>query len=122
MSYLDYLFDTEYRQRRDINRQHDELGDLHVLAAGVGDDVSRLRATVTQLSATVRVLVRVLADAKLLEPAKLKAMVSDEMRVPKTDSGEPATMSCVKCGTKGAANEMVRMGADHFCRSCARNP
>ena len=59
---------------------------------------------------------------KFIDPAQLKQMVTEEMRAPKTVDGKPVATRCVKCGTTGTSNEMLRMGADYFCHQCARNP
>ena len=122
MSFLDYMFDTEYRQRRDINADRDRLTDLQSNMYGVGEDVHQLRLTVQQLSATVRVLVRVLADAKLLDATQLKTLVAEEVRHPKDAQAEGPAVHCVRCMKTGPASEMVRVGADYLCRPCARNP
>ena len=122
MAYLDYLFDTEYRQRRDINQ-------LKTEASGLAGDVSSIDAQLRdvgwkleQLSATVRVLMRRLAAAGQLDLATIKAEVSAEIHQPHALDGAKLTATCVRCGKTAPADEMVKLGADTWCRPCARNP
>ncbi len=136
MSIFSYLFDTDWKQRRDIDDLR-EMQHRQALAPSGGASekwVEEIAHEVKELAATVTVLMRTLADAKLLDVAKLQAEVAEELR-PKPSRSQPAKPAkprkpegpitdevCSKCGTKATSDQMVRVGQTWFCRPCARNP
>jgi len=122
MSLFDYLFDTEYRQRRDIGDLKERASFLTSDVSGIDGQVQQLSAVVVQLSATVRVLVRKLAETGQLDMAKLAEEVKAEVRHPTSMTGERAKGKCVRCGAQAFSDELVKVGADLWCRPCARNP
>jgi hypothetical protein len=73
--FWDYVFDNEYRQRRDI----EELRDYESAVAGgissLGGYTQQLRAQVNSLSVLVSVLVRMLEDSGHLDTKVLQYRV-----------------------------------------------
>jgi len=122
MSLLNYLFDTEWNQRRDLDRLDDRADSLASGVSGIDGQVQHLSTLVGQLSATVRVLVRKLAESGQLDLAKLADEVKAEIKRPSSLTGERIVARCVRCNAEGYADELVKVGADLWCRPCARNP
>jgi hypothetical protein len=134
MSFLKYMFDTEWKQRRDIEdlreMQHRMASSMH--SGGASERwVGEIADEVKELAALVRVLMRKLSDAKLLDVAAIRDEVAEELAPrPKArpqqaravDDGPIVETRCVKCKTSGWSNEMVKVGADYMCRPCAQNP
>ena len=133
MSFLKYLFDNDRRQRDDI----EELREMQFRMAGATTTggaserwVGEIADEVKELAATVNVLMRKLAATGQLDLAAVQAEVAEELR-PKPrkrearaakpeEPGHPA--ACLRCRADGMTNEMVKVGADWMCRSCAKNP
>lgn len=120
MSFFKYFFDTEYLQRRDIEELRETQQAMQVEARGSGSASAQwyneINGEVKELAALVRVMLRKLQDAKLLDVATLREEVMEELRPKAID------VTCMKCSTKGISTEMVKVGADWMCRPCARNP
>jgi hypothetical protein len=72
---FDYLFDSEYKQRRDIELTRAASSDLSSNLGNVTYDVTSLKKTVHERSATVHVLVQVLAERGGLDLEAVKARV-----------------------------------------------
>ena len=95
--------------------------------------VGEIADEVKELAAAVRVLMRIMSEAGMLDVQRVRELVAEElapkpkpkpgvtMRPPKI--AEPAVaVTCTKCKTEGLSTDMVRVGADWLCRPCARNP
>ena len=135
MSIFSYLFDNDWKQRRDIDDLR-EMQHTQALAPSGGASekwVEEIAHEVKELAATVTVLMRTLADANLLDVKQLQAQVAEELqpkkrsplakpvRPPKPE-GPITDEVCSTCGTKETSDQMVRVGQAWFCRPCARNP
>ena len=132
MSVFEFLFDSDYAQRRDIEELREQQLRLATTSpAGPSERwVREIADEVKELAATVHVLMRRLAAANLLDVAAIEAEVEEELRPKKQprsarsakpeEPGHP--VACLKCRTNGMSNEMVKVGADWMCRDCARNP
>jgi hypothetical protein len=132
MSFLKFWFDNDRRQREDIEELREQQMRLALSSGGGASEkwVREIAEDVKELAATVGVLMRKLAETNQLDLAAIRAEVEEELRpkpkkradatrVPE-EPGAPAT--CLKCRTNGMTNEMVKVGADWMCRTCARNP
>lgn len=133
VSFLKFLFDSDYAQRRDIEelREMQYAAALNTSSGGASEKwVGEIADEVKELAATVRVLLRQMAEAKILDMERVRDEVAEELRpkrkqaTPRPDRPpEPAfPTTCTKCSTAGVSTEMVRVGADWMCRPCARNP
>jgi hypothetical protein len=132
MSFLKFLFDSDHAQRRDIEELSEMQYRLATTPTSSGASerwVGEIADEVKELAATVRVLMRMLAEAGALDVAKVRDAVTEELRpASKRDSqaGGPQErgfdVTCLKCSMSGWSNEMVKVGADWMCRPCARNP
>jgi hypothetical protein len=114
VSLINYWFDSEFFQRRDIERGKEAQSLLGSQLDATSDDIASLRRRVTELSATVQVLMQVLHETHGLDIDALKAKMA-AINAPK-----PAP--CAKCGVMKAPQQMIHVGADWWCRDCARNP
>jgi hypothetical protein len=121
VSLLDYLFDTEVRQRTDINAARATTSALSSGVASLTEQVAELRVQNRELAATVAVLARVLAESGQLDLTALRDQVTKQLgaRPPAPAAG---SVTCVRCGAVNAGDEMVRVGASIWCRTCAANP
>jgi hypothetical protein len=131
VSFLKYLFDTDYAQRRDIEELREERAWSSMAPSGSASErwVSQIADEVKELAATVRVMTRMLAEAGALDVAKLRDEVAAELAPKPARPDRPARpaepsipVSCSKCGHDGRSDDMVKVGAAWFCRPCARNP
>ena len=129
MSFLKFMFDSDYAQRRDIEelREMQYKMALSTTSGGASEKwVAEIADEVKELAATVAVLMRKLAASGQLDIAALQAEVLEELRPKKGASRAPQgpghEVACTKCRTQGNSNTMVKVGADWMCRSCAANP
>jgi len=135
MSLLKYVFDTEWKQRRDIEELREMQYRMALAPSGGASEkwVQEIAEEVKELAATVTVLMRRLHEAKLLDVAAIQAEVAEELRPrprttkPRADKPAPPAgpitdETCTKCGTQGTSDQMVRVGSAWYCRPCARNP
>jgi len=128
MSFLKFMFDSDYEQRRDIEELREMQYKMALSAPSGGASekwVAEIADEVKELAATVAVLMRKLAASGQLDIPALQAEVLEELR-PKAKrarvEGPGHEVACMKCSTKGNSNTMVKVGADWMCRDCARNP
>ena len=119
-TFLNYMLSTDYGRYRDLEAVEGRANQLAAQSSGQGQQLHELAATVGQLAATVRVLTRVLADNKLLDMAKIEEAIKAEIRHPSDKADK--RVHCTRCNVEGATSEMVKVGADVWCRSCAKNP
>ena len=120
MALFDYLFDNEYRQRRDIERNESATSALSANVSGVATDVGSLRYQVRELGALVHVLVTMLAEKGQLDVDDVKRRLAAELKAP-VPAGVKDVV-CVRCGQKATSDKVVRVGSDLWCRHCAANP
>jgi hypothetical protein len=117
-AFLRYMLSTEYGRYRDVIDVEARASSLSAQTSGHEQELYRLSTTVGQLVATVKVLTRTLAEAGLLDTAKIEAAIKAEIRNP----GEDKEVHCTRCNKAGMQSTMVKVGADTWCRECARNP
>ena len=128
MSFLKFMFDSEYAQRRDIEELREMQYQMALSSPSGGASekwVAEIADEVKELAATVAVLMRKLAATGQLDIAALQAEVLEELKPKaksKRDPGPGRDVACMKCSAKGNSNDMVKVGADWMCRDCARNP
>jgi hypothetical protein len=101
-----WIWDSEYRQRRDIEQSLGREDVLESNMASLSASIGGLRKEVEQLYATIGVLVQMLAEANQIDPKVLGYRIEaalDEAHAqpaarPKAPSTEmPATITCVLC-------------------------
>jgi hypothetical protein len=128
-SFWQYLFDNEWRQRQDIESLRDRLDTGSSAQAGLAASASvgALRQQIHELSATVMILVDLLAEAGALDREKLRARVEgvlENSRVEPTPMPDPWTPAA-------AAAKRPEVGGDPYrdslqapatvvCASCGR--
>jgi hypothetical protein len=133
VSFLKFLFDSDYAQRRDIEelREMQYAAALNTSSGGASEKwVGEIADEVKELAATVRVLMRMMHEANLLDLARVRDEVAEELRPKRKEKApkppkppEPVfPTTCTKCKLEGVSTEMVRVGSDWMCRPCARNP
>jgi hypothetical protein len=76
--FFTYWFDSEYRQRRDINSLQMEESALADTMATLSGRINTLRGQVNDLSLTVAVLVKMLQEANVADPKVLQYRVQAE--------------------------------------------
>ncbi len=77
--FFDYYFDSEWRQRSDINDLAAETGAAAYGVEVLQQQMVNLRPMVHELSATVAVLLRMLAEAGHIDPTVIKYRVEAEL-------------------------------------------
>ena len=136
VSFLKFMFDSDYQQRQDIEELRDAQFAMALQGSGASTEwVQGIAVELKELATTVHVLMRTLQQAGLLDVDKIRAEVTEELkpkprlpkakhrrRPPPEPSGPPTEVTCARCQANGWSNDMVRVGADAWCRSCARNP
>ena len=134
MSLLRFLFDSDSQQRADIDELRELQFQMALAPSGGASEkwVGEIADEVKELAAAVRVLMRIMSEAGMLDVVRVRELVAEElapkkkhervvMRPPKI--AEPViAVTCTKCRTEGLSSDMVRVGADWLCRPCARNP
>ena len=151
-SFWRYLFDSNWQQRRDIEELRDQLDIAQAQAAGGAgfhSDLSNasLRRQIHELSATVMVLVDMLAEAGALDRDKLRARVegvlenareetpampdpwrpADVDSTPARRSGDPyrdslsaeTKVQCASCGSTVPERLTVITATGVICDVCA---
>ena len=131
MSFWKYFFDSDRRQRDDIEDLREMQFRMASAPSGGASErwVSEIADEVKELAATVRVLMRKLEAANLLDMTAIRDEVAEELR-PKPRTGAKAArpaepgypVTCTRCRADGLSSDMVKIGADWMCRSCAANP
>ena len=141
--FWDYFFDSDYRQRRDIEELRDQLS-VASNTSGVVTATATLSRQVQDLSILVQVLVRMLEEAGNVDGKVLRYRVEAElenMRAAREAFG-PMSMSdalrggssgnepvetpppttptlCAKCGQMVPANRTTITAMGTYCDRCA---
>lgn len=115
MSIFTYIIDSDWRQRRDLERAKAETSALSSALDATGDDLVALRRRVTELNATVGILVQMLVERGGLDAGDFQARIA-------ALSPKAHPQPCSKCGQRKPDGEMLKVGADWWCATCARNP
>jgi hypothetical protein len=84
-----YWFDSEWRQRDDINDLAAESGATAFSVDALQRQVAQLRPMVYELSATVAVLVKMLAEAGQLDPTVVQYRVEAELEERRNPAPRP---------------------------------
>jgi hypothetical protein len=119
---LRYMISTDYTRFRDLQMLETRADGAAAATRGIDAQIQQLSATVIELAATVRVLTRALADAKLLDLATIEKAITAEIHQPHDAKGARIPANCVRCNKGGFVDDMVKVGADVWCHDCARNP
>jgi hypothetical protein len=111
MTFLQYcLFDTDWRQRQDI----DHMVEVEATDFGaVQQQLAAARAQIRELSITIGVLVRMLAENVPVEADTLKYRVEaaiDAMSVEAT-----GRLTCVRCGALRLPAQTMMTGDGPIC-------
>jgi hypothetical protein len=120
-SYLSFMFDSEWRQRQDIDSVSSLAEGMADNVANLGSQVTRLRAQVHELSVTVAVLMRVLTESNTIDASVLKYRVEAELEEIAHARANPAaqTVARVTCGTVVPSARTVLTGDGAICDGCA---
>ena len=121
-SYLSYMFgDSDWRRRQDIDSVTTLADGMADNVANLGAQVTRLRAQVHDLSTTVTVMMRMLAESGALDATVLKYRVEAELEAIADARANPAaqTVACITCGQVVAAARTVLTGDGAVCDGCA---
>jgi hypothetical protein len=115
---FDYWFDSEWKQRDDINELQGTAGAAAFVADHAQRQLAQLRPMVFELSATVAVLVKMLAEAGQVDPKVIQYRVEAELearrnwRPPPAPPAQPLpAIRCTRCG-RDVAPERTIMTAD----------
>src|SRR5882757_2700274 len=102
-SFFQYWFDSDYRQRRDIEETSDQVHALEDQLTRSGMAMVSLHTQIAELSATVSVLLKMLGDAGQVDMKVLRYRVEAELdvhRAPASDpepvASMPAEITCAK--------------------------
>lgn len=102
---FDYWFDSEWKQRDDINELQGTAGAAAYSAEMAQQHLAQLRPLVFELSATVAVLVKMLAEAGQLDPKVLQYRIEAELEARRNWRPAPPpppspipNIKCVRCG------------------------
>ncbi|MFN0245769.1 MAG: hypothetical protein ACKV2T_02605 [Kofleriaceae bacterium] len=121
---FDYWFDNEWKQRDDIN---DLAGQAGAAAYGVEmlqHQLGQLRPMLFELSATVAVLVKMLAEAGQVDPKVIQHRVDAELEARRTWRPPPAQPSppaplpairCTRCGRDVAPARTIMTADGAVC-------
>jgi hypothetical protein len=145
VGFWDLFFDSEYRQRADINELRELESNIVYDVASLGTYTSQLRRQVHDLSMTVAVLVKMLEevgqiDAKALrdrveaevqamaaaakaahagEPDNLNQMLQAGSAAKPAPAKPPTTLvTCVQCGATVPANQTTITARGTICDRC----
>lgn len=149
VGFWDMFFDSEYRQRADINDLRDLETNIAYDVASLGTHTSQLRRQVHDLSMTVAVLVKMLEevgqiDAKTLRyrveaeveamaaaakaahavaPDNLNQMLHASSAAQPAHAKPPTTLvTCVQCGATVPANQTTITARGTVCDRCEASP
>jgi formylmethanofuran dehydrogenase subunit E len=124
--FLDYLFDSEYRQRRDINDTAVAAADARFYGDLALENVEQLRKQVLaqrdqlrDLSITVSVLVKMLGDVGPIDDKVLRYRVEAEIEA-LTEAAKPTIRleTCSRCHTKVTASQTSMTEDGPVCDRC----
>ncbi len=95
---FDYWFDTDWKQRDDINELMGTAGVAAFNAEMAQRQLAQLRPLVFELSATVAVLTKMLAEAGQLDPKVLQYRIEAEIDARRNWKPEAQpTIKCSRC-------------------------
>lgn len=119
---FDYWFDSEWRQRDDINDLAAESGATAYSVDILQQQVAQLRPMVFELSATVAVLVKMLAEAGNLDPKVVQYRVEAELEerrhpkpAPPPPPEAPRVIRCIRCLREVPAERTIMTGNGAMC-------
>jgi hypothetical protein len=100
-----FFWDTEVRQRRDINEALDREDALQSNVDSLRTHIRGLHQDIDELRVTVGILIQMLAEANQVDPTVIRYRVEaalDELHAPPpvnkaTPTQMPATITCIRC-------------------------
>jgi len=92
-----YWFDNEYRQRDDIDAATESLQQTGSEVVRLQKQLLALAPQVEELSATVAVLMKLLADAGQLDTDVLQYRVEAMLEERRAQAAEVGPLRCVRC-------------------------
>lgn len=127
VGFFDMFFDSEYRQRGDINTLQMTEGALESDVVAMSERIRALRMQVNDLSLTVAVLVKMLQEQNVVDPKVLHYRVEaelDALRPPPQQLGarQPVPdvpVTCERCGTVVPSSKTTITAAGTLCDKCA---
>jgi hypothetical protein len=100
-----FFWDTQVRQRRDINEALDREDALQSNVDSMRTHIRGLHQDIDELRVTVGILIQMLAEANQVDPTVIRYRVEaalDELHAPPpvnkpASNRMPATITCVRC-------------------------
>jgi formylmethanofuran dehydrogenase subunit E len=121
-SHLSYMLgDNDTRRRHDIDSVTQMSEAMADNMANLGSQVTRLKAQVQDLSTTMTVMMRMLAESGALDATVLKYRVEAELEAIADARANPAaqTVKCITCNQVVPATNTVLTGDGTVCDACA---
>ena len=115
VGFFDLFFDSEYRQRQDINALESMETSIAGDVAVVGAQLRRLQVSFRELSATTAVLMEMLAEAGQLDPKVVRYRVEAKLEEMLAPPAGPSTVRCVLCGRDVPAASTLVTGDGPTC-------
>jgi len=132
-----FWFDTEWKQRRDINDLEAVEQQMQYDVSSVGNGVAQLQKQVLELSMTVVVMSQMLHEAGVVDVAKLQERIDAEMEKLRPKRPQPAAattgieahpakpkpvdtpVTCARCGQSVLSSHTTITANGTVCDSCA---
>jgi hypothetical protein len=126
-----FMFDSEWKQRRDIDDAEAIAETAQYQGNQAMQGVAVLRQQVHDLSITVMALVELLADAKQVDPAELRARVEAAIIGERAAAREAAVaaasqpavikpLECTRCHEQFPPQRTTMTASGVVCDNCAR--
>ncbi len=133
VGFFDMFFDSDYRQRSDINNAGGDAGEARAMVAHTSALIAKQMEQIRDLHVLTSVLARVLIDSGVIDEKVLRYRLETELeaeaerRAPKPivrerqplEESPPSTPTvCAKCGTTVPAHRTVITADGTLCDSC----
>jgi hypothetical protein len=137
VSFFDMFFDSDYRQRSDINDVRGEAADARAMVAHtshlLSEQIAKQMQQIRDLHTLTSVMARILIDSGVIDEKVLRYRLEAELeaeaerRAPKpllrekqpVEEPPPATPTvCAKCGTTVPAHQTVITADGTVCDRC----
>lgn len=119
---FEYWFDNEWKQRDDINELQGTAGAAAYGVEVLQAQVAQLRPLVFEMSATVAVLVKMLAEAGHLDPNVLQSRIKAEIEErrnwrppPPPPAGPLPNITCTRCGRERRPEDTLMTADGAVC-------
>ena len=121
-SFFSYWFDSNWRQRRDIEQTADQVQALEDQLTRSGMAMVSLHTQIAELSATVSVLLKMLGEAGQVDMKVLRYRVEAELDAHRAPASEPepavtmpTEITCAKCHRKVPPQQTIMTAFGAIC-------